>query len=376
MGEPELHLSWRFGRLARSNQGYRIMNKLFLTAGLLASLSVPAIATAQVTCEQARTNRTVGTVAGAGIGAVLGSVIAGRGDKTEGAIIGGLVGGIGGNQVSKSRQGCENAYGFYDRQGNWRASNVPASAATGYYDREGQWVDGAPRGAYDSQGRWVASNVDASRAGYRDSNGHWVPASANGYYDSSNRYQQGVSAGYWDNGRWVAGRTSGSYDSRGRWIPGRSSARQDAQGNWVYDPQPGYYDNGRWIAGTTRGYYDTRGTWISVDGYAGNTGYGNDRGNDRGNYAGNDRGNDGPRDVRSRIERLDERISRGETDRTLTRREAANARAELASITRYDRSLRNRRGDLSPRNEALVSQRLDRLRDTLREARQDARSGY
>lgn len=351
------------------------MNRLMLTAGLLASLSVPAIATAQVTCEQARTNRTVGTVAGAGIGAVLGSVIAGRGDKTEGAIIGGLVGGIGGNQVGKSRQGCENAYGYYDRQGTWHANNVSASAAAGYYDRDGKWVDGAPRGYYDNQGRWVQSNASTETAGYRDARGQWVPASANGYYDANNSYQQGVSAGYWDNGRWVAGRTTGSYDSRGRWIPGRSNARQDAQGNWVYDPQPGYYDNGRWVAGTTRGYYDTRGVWVRVDGYAGNTGnYAGNNGNN-GNYADDDR-NDGPRDVQTRLARLDDRIDRAESNRTLTRGEVTRARNELASITRYDRLNRNRRGYMSPANEARVQARLDRLSDMLREARQEARANY
>jgi hypothetical protein len=356
------------------------MNKFMLTVGTLAALSTPVVVAAQQTCEQQRNNRTIGTVAGAGIGAVLGSVIAGRGDKTEGAIIGGLVGGLGGNQVSKSRQGCENAYGYYDKSGVWHATNVSASAAAGYYDRDGKWVAGAPRGYYDSNNRWVASNMDDSRAGYRDSRGQWIPASANGYYDADNRYQAGVSAGYWDNGRWVAGRTTGSYDSRGRWIAGRASARQDTQGNWVYDPQPGYYDNGRWIAGSTRGYYDTRGTWISVDGYAGNTG--GYSGNNNNGYPGNNGGytdndqNDGPRDVRSRLARLDDRIERGENNRMLSRGEANRARAELASITRYDRSLRNRRGYISPRNEALVQARLNRLSDVLREARQDARTGY
>ena len=346
------------------------MSKLMVTAGLLAALSVPTVASAQRTCEEHSNNRVVGTVAGAGIGAILGSVIAGHGDKGIGALLGAAGGGLVGNQATRSTNtgDCAHAYGYYDRVGAWHASNVRADVATGYYDREGNWVVGVPAGYYDSNNRYVSSTRDGERAGYRDEHGHWVPAAANGYYEADNSYQQGVSSGYYDNGRWVAGRTSGSYDANGRWLAGRAAGRQDANGRWIYDPQPGYWSNGRWIAGQTRGYYDPRGVWIAAGSVGNDRGYTND---DRG-YAGNgDRGDN--LDVRSRIARIDERIARGESDRTLSRNEAFRARNELTSISRYERSLRNRRGALGPRAEAQVQARLDRLSDTLRSLRQEAR---
>ena len=63
-----------------------------LVAGAAVAALIPTFALAQTTCEQRATNRVVGTVAGAGIGALLGSAIAGHGDRTTGAVIGGVGG--------------------------------------------------------------------------------------------------------------------------------------------------------------------------------------------------------------------------------------------------------------------------------------------
>ena len=62
----------------------------------------------------------IGTAVGADAGGVLGNVIAGRGDKTEGSINGAIVGAVVGNQVFKSNLGyCRTASGYYDRNNRW-----------------------------------------------------------------------------------------------------------------------------------------------------------------------------------------------------------------------------------------------------------------
>jgi hypothetical protein len=75
-------------------------------------------------CERdQQTREAAGTAVGAGIGALAGSGIAGRGDRTEGAVIGGIAGAVVGNQLSKSREACDVYYDgsgrayYYDPQG-------------------------------------------------------------------------------------------------------------------------------------------------------------------------------------------------------------------------------------------------------------------
>ena len=329
------------------------MRTFLITAVLLSAAALPGVALAQETCGQGGGNRVVGTVAGAGIGGVLGNIIAGGGDKTLGTIIGAVGGGVVGNQVTKGNSNCERAYGYYDQSGAWRASDVPANAQTGYYDRDGKWIDGAPRGYYDKQNRWVAAN-GTTQAGYRDNNGRWVAPSANDFNNRGDRV--GTVNGYWQNGRWIPGETIGSYDRNGRWVSGAAQGHRDARGNWVADAQPGYYDrSGRWRAGTTSGAYDPRGVWVaSNDGYvnSGNENYGSD-------------GN-GRRDVESRFARIEQRIDRGVEQGNLSRSQAERAGNELDAIRRYDQSLRTRNGTLSARNEALVQARLDKLNVGLR----------
>ena len=340
------------------------MRHLLITAALLVS---PSTVLAQVNCQQHSDTRVIGTVAGGGIGAVLGNVIAGQGDKTLGTIIGGVGGAVLGNQIAKPGNDCAHAYGYYDKAGAWHANDVRGDTATGYFDRDSRWVDGAPQGRYDSSNRWVASNAGGQN-GYRDERGNWVPASANGYYDSSGGWtavnvnqgggygqRDGMVPGYYSNGRWVAGPTSGRYDANGRWIAGVPAGRRNANGVWVADSQPGYYDQyGRWNRGVVVGSYDDRGRWVK---------------------GGNGYGQNGIVDSRARLDRIEQRIDRGIQDRSLDRREANNAISEVASIRRYDRSLRNRNGAISVRNAALVDVRIDRLSERLRFDRNDSRTG-
>lgn len=330
------------------------MKSRILLAGIAFATLTPTVAFAQNDgCRRDSNGRIIGTVIGAGAGGALGSVIAGRGDKTEGAIIGAVVGAVVGNQVSKSDRGCNRAYGYYDSEGRWHSTGISRNDARGYYDRDGRWVDGAPNGYYDRDGRWVASNGSFENNGYWDRDGHWVPAGANAYYDRNGRLVSGVSAGYYDrNGRWVAGPARGYYDARGRWI--EDDDYYEGRGaNWSSIEQQGYYDeNGRWRAGRTYGYYDSRGRWVSTGGgvVAGGS---SDNGWD-----------DMPTDIPTRISWLREYVREGETSGRIRRGDANYARAELNATNRLYRSY-SRNGDITNREEEQIERRLDQLTNRL-----------
>lgn len=327
-----------------------------LVAGVCAAALIPTAALAQQTCEQRQNNRIAGTVVGAGIGAIAGSAVAGRGDRNEGAVIGGLAGALLGNQVAKGQPDCMRAYGFYDNNGAWHANAVARNNATGYFDRNGNWVEGAPRGHYDRDGRWVEAISDVSAAGYYDSRGLWVPASADGYYTQDGRWVAAAAPGYYDrSGRWIAGPATGRYNSDGIWMSGQASGRRDANGVWVADPQPGYYQDGRWVRGEAMGYYDARGRWVSTVGREPRLDYRN------------------ARNIDERQVELGERIRRGMENGQLNRGEGMRATRTLAAIEREERSLRNRQGDLGPRGRAIIASRLDRLSATIGEDVRDGR---
>ena len=133
------------------------MRKNILIAGVAAAILIPSFAMAQETCDQRSSNRTAGTIVGAGIGALLGSAVAGHGHKGDGAIVGGIGGAVVGNQAAKGDRDCVHAYGYYDNNGNWHSNSVARTDARGYYDRQGEWVDGAPTGHWDNDGRWVVT---------------------------------------------------------------------------------------------------------------------------------------------------------------------------------------------------------------------------
>jgi uncharacterized protein YcfJ len=120
------------------------MRKNLLLAGLAVAALIPSLAMAQETCEQRSSNRVAGTVVGAGLGALLGSAVAGHGHKGDGAVVGGIGGAIVGNQASKGPRDCQHAYGYYDNDNRWHDNGVDRSVAYGYYDRGGAWVDGQP----------------------------------------------------------------------------------------------------------------------------------------------------------------------------------------------------------------------------------------
>jgi len=307
------------------------MSKHLFAASIAAIALVPSLASArtqsEATCEQQSTTQVIATVGGAGVGGVIGNVVAGRGDKTLGTIIGAAAGALAGNQLAKPNRDCDHAYGYYDKDNRWHATGISASDGRGYYDRDGAWVDGPPQGRYGDDNHWIASS--GSRAGYGDfrAGGEWVPASADGYYDRNDQWvsasdaggydarrssytdaqagrradaygyydrqgqwhatvvARGRAAGYYDrNNTWVAGApngyydergnwvpqqraddsVSGSYDSQNRWVPASSNGYYDERGQWVAGTASGHYDaNGRWHAGVTIGHYDARGNWIA-----------------------------------------------------------------------------------------------------------------
>ena len=334
------------------------MRKLLLVAGLAAAALIPSIASAQQTCEDQRGNQVAGTVVGAGIGALLGSAIAGRGSHTEGAVIGGVGGAVIGNQVSAPSRDCSHAYGYYDRNSQWHANAVARSDAQGYYDRNGAWVNGAPNGYYDGSGAWVAARSNGSAAGYTDSHGRWVPASANGYYDDRGSWVVTTTGHYDSSGRWVRSQDAGAYDAYGRWTPGASSGHRDANGVWIADAQPGYYDSGRhWHAGSAWGYYDADGLWVSTaSAYSSPTSYG-------------DQPRTGMRrDIDSRLARAEQRIRTGADSGTLARSDARQDLGELNSIRRQESDLRREDGRLSESDDAMLQARLDRLNDRVRQS--------
>jgi hypothetical protein len=332
------------------------MRMRILAAGVAAACFFPSMAMAQTSCEQQRTNRVIGTVAGAGIGAVVGSNVAGRDNRTAGAVIGAVGGGLIGNQLTRGNADCSRAYGYYDNNGYWHTNAIERSAASGYYDRNDQWVEGAPNGYYDSNNRWVSANGDAN--GYYTSKGYYVPASVNGYYDSDGQWVGGAASGYYDsNRRWVSGATYGQYDSSGRWVTGAPSGHRDANNVWIADAQPGYYNSdGRWMQGPANGYYDARGRWVSTSYDNGNRpGFDNDR-----------RWGDAPRDIRQREAWLQQRIINARSEGSLSGNEARRSLNMLSSIRQRESRMRDYNGRLDRRETAFILSQLDRLSERVR----------
>ena len=180
------------------------MRKHLLVCGLAAAALIPSLAFAQSDCSQQRhDNKVAGTVIGAGLGALIGSAVAGHDDRTGGAIIGGVGGAVAGNAIAGSATDCR-AYGYYDSNGSWHAQQMASDNPNGYYDRDGRWVTGAPDGYYAANGRWVPTDA----RGYYDTDGQWV--AVNGHADA--------------NGRWLAEGRPGYYDANGRWVSTAPSA--------------------------------------------------------------------------------------------------------------------------------------------------------
>jgi hypothetical protein len=343
-------------------------NHLF-AAGFAAAVLIPSMALAQQTCEQRSTNRAVGTLAGAGIGALLGSTIAGHDDRTAGAVVGGVGGAIVGNQLSKGSGDCTHAYGFYDNDGAWHASTVRAESASGYYDRSGAWVNGAPSGYYDRQGSWVMVRADASAAGYYDQNRRWVPASAGGYYDVDGRWVAGVASGHYEpDGRWIASPSVGRYDAHGRWLVGEAAGHTDSNGRWVADVQPGYYDNGHWRVGQAQGYYDARGGWRATATFQPDA-----RAEYRGAGYQSADWSGAPADVRSRQGWLRTRIEQGMQSGALRHDDGDRAMRDLNKV---GDDMQRYRGNLRRNDARRFQARLDDISTSLRWQRNEGARQY
>ncbi len=96
------------------------MNNKLIIAGVLAAM-LPAAAMAQPadpSCVRSNNNsRVEGTVLGAGAGALLGSVLAGRHSRGEGAVLGAVGGGVAGNVITGQRNDpCPPGYYYPPQQ--------------------------------------------------------------------------------------------------------------------------------------------------------------------------------------------------------------------------------------------------------------------
>lgn len=326
------------------------MRKLTLIGGIAAIALIPTLAAAQQqTCEEQTNHRVVGTVAGAGVGALAGSAVAGRGHKGDGAILGAVVGAVIGNQVTKPTQDCYHAYGYYDRNGAWHATDVQASNAQGYYDRDGNWVDGAPNGYYDQSGRWMSASND--QRGYYDDRGRWIPGGAQGYYDTDGRYVTASRAQMMADNRRAD--SYGQYDRNGNWVAS-GATRGSATG---------YYDrNGQWVNGAPGGGYGADGRWDINASSAGS--YGSDA-----SY--NARWTGAPGEIRARADFLDQRIRAGASDGSLSRYQADRALTSLNAIRADERRLARQHRGLTSRDTVYLQRSLDSLSADLRRQRHD-----
>jgi uncharacterized protein YcfJ len=115
------------------------MRRTILVAGLVAAVAAPSFASARTVCQQrAHERKVVGTVLGAGVGALVGNAIS---HDTGGTLIGGVGGAVVGNQLARRK--CY-SYRTSSRTRSYR------SAPRGYYDNA-SYRGGAPRCGYETR---------------------------------------------------------------------------------------------------------------------------------------------------------------------------------------------------------------------------------
>jgi hypothetical protein len=145
----------------------------------------------------------------------------------------------------------------------------------------------------------------------------------------------------------------GYYDNGGRWHA-NSVDRTAATG---------YYDRtGTWVDGQPNGYYDSRGVWIpnAATNYGRNTSY-----DTRASTW----------DLDTQINRIEDRIQRGRSDGSLSRKETRRAESALNDIRREEQ-YRSRDGRLDDRDRATLQARLDTLSNQVRMDRMDSDRRY
>ena len=126
-------------------------------ASTVTSFSIPTLASAQEwrgdPCREARHDAgRNGTVTGGLIGALIGSQVAGRGNRTGGAIVGGTIGAVAGHNVAASSVQCgEYPRGYrYHRGCEWVSDSYRGRARSYEIcrDNDGYWRPYRQRGEY------------------------------------------------------------------------------------------------------------------------------------------------------------------------------------------------------------------------------------
>lgn len=125
------------------------MAKSIMLVSLAAAvLAVPTLASAgdydyrgyntDYKCQQRTNNQqTTGGIIGALAGAAIGSNVAGRGVRTEGAVLGAVVGAVAGSAIGKKNSACDDQYEYErNRRGNQNYGYNNGYNQYGSYDRD------------------------------------------------------------------------------------------------------------------------------------------------------------------------------------------------------------------------------------------------
>ncbi|MGN6422448.1 MAG: glycine zipper 2TM domain-containing protein [Asticcacaulis sp.] len=231
-------------------------SKLILAAAAAAlSLGAPPAAHAQYSTQaydgycyarksDAQKN---GAIIGAIVGGLAGSQIS-KNERGLGAVGGAVAGGVVGSQIGKSSVKCYNG-AYYAYNGRYY---TPPAAPDGY---DVLYFKQRP-----TTGDYYDRVYTSPPSGYSDSN-------SGGYYDNNqNRYDNG---GQYNDNRYNDNRYGDNgYNNDNRYNNGygqRTEGFRDDQGRW-YVGQPRAYgwqdDRGQWHTGdVTYGYRDSRGAW-------------------------------------------------------------------------------------------------------------------
>ena len=287
-----------------------------IAALAIPTLAIPTLANADTICHHEQsTNRAVGTVVGAGLGALIGGAVAGHHDTGLGVALGAIGGGVAGNVIGGASVSCDRYdNGYYDRSGQWHDAH-------GYYEH-GRWVATTPgAGYYDNDGRWIA---ETPQPVFYSQSGPPIIAPPEPAYAAP-------PPGYYG----AAPQPRGYYDSRGRWVAAPPQ-------------QPGYYGT----APQQQGYYDAQGRWVSPR----QQGY--NRAPAAGDYGAPVAADSGP-DFDTRLDRVQQRIQNGQASGRLSGDVAERALHDLDDIRRRESSYINYHGGLSGDDLTELNSRLD-----------------